>query len=194
MAVQDVLKILETNEISKRLPSSYSIDNTILSSIINAISDELNELFQAIIGIEKIEDIDYLFGKSLDYYGEDYEEYRDGDDDKDYKRRIKAIKASFGSLGDENTIIEGLASYFNIDSSDIHIYQNGVRGINIEYPKAINDTRFHNIAKKIKAGGIRFMVSKDVYWEDYTYEQLATMGYEQLKEYRYEKGREKTYL
>ena len=36
------------------------------------------------------------------------------------------------------------------------------------------------------------MVSKDVYWEDFTYEQLATMSYEQLKEYRYEKGREET--
>lgn len=193
MAVQDVLKILETNEISKRLPSSYSIDNTILSSIINALSDELNELFQAIIDTEKIEDIDYMFGKSLDYYGEDYGEYRDGDMDKDYKRRIKAIKISFGSLGDENTIIDGLASYFGINSSDIRIYKNGVRGINVEYPERINDSKFYDITEKIKAGGIRFVVSKDVYWEDFTYEQLATMSYEQLKEYRYEKGREETY-
>ena len=69
-----------------------------------------------------------MFGKSLDYYGEDYGEYRNGDMDKDYKRRIKAIKISFGSLGDENTIIDGLASYFGINSSEFVSIKMGLEG------------------------------------------------------------------
>lgn len=89
MAVNDVIKLLKENELSERLPSSYNIENTKIKYIMEAIQDELNELYQAIIDVEKLEDMDFMFGKSIDFYGEDCGEYRNGTNDSEYKNKIK---------------------------------------------------------------------------------------------------------
>lgn len=92
------------------------------------------------------------------------------------------------SLGDEDTIIKGLSSYFSVLENAIHIYKNGIRAIEIEYPDELNEENVYYITKEIKAAGIRFILTKDLYWEDLTYEQMETMTYEQLEKYRYERG------
>lgn len=46
MPVSDVLKKIEKGELAYKLPSSYNIDNNIIAAIMEAITDELNELLK----------------------------------------------------------------------------------------------------------------------------------------------------
>lgn len=188
MPVSDVLKKIEKGELAYKLPSSYNIDNNIIAAIMEAITDELNELFKAIEDTEKVKDIDFIFGKSIDYYGADYEEYRQGDTDIDYLNRIRSLKLAFGSLGDTDTIIRELSGYFNYNSERINVNNVGTRKIEVIYPTELQEESVKKILLRLKAAGIRFELTKDQYWEDFTYEQLEEKTYEELEKLRYERG------
>lgn len=188
MPVSDVLKQLKYGELAYSLPSSYNIDNNIISAIMESITNELNELFKAIEDTEKVKDIDFIFGKSLDYYGDDYEEYRQGDNDIDYLNRIKSLMLAYGSLGDQDTIIRGLSGYFGFPESLLQINNAGTRKIEIVYPTELNEDNMEKILLRLKAAGIRYELTKDQYWEDFTYEQLEEKTYEELEKLRYERG------
>lgn len=188
MPVNDILKQLNEGELAYRLPSSYNIDNNIISAIMDSVTLELNELFKAIRDTEKVKDIDFIFGRSLDYYGDDYEEYRQGDNDIDYLNRIKSLMLAYGSLGDQDTIIRGLAGYFGFPESLLQINNAGTRKIEIVYPTELNEDNMEKILLRLKAAGIRYELTKDQYWEDFTYEQLEEKTYEELEKLRYERG------
>lgn len=188
MPVSDVLKQLKYGELAYSLPSSYNIDNNIIAAIIESITNELNELFKAIEDVEKIKDIDFMFGKSIDYYGNDYDEFRQGDEDLQYLNRIRSLKISFGSLGDQDTMIRGLSGYFGFENNLVQIRRAGEKLIEIIYPTAIDENDFNNIVKKIKAAGIRYVLTKDTYWSDLTYEEIERLTYEELEKLRYERG------
>lgn len=188
MPVSDVLKQLKYGELAYSLPSSYNIDNNIIAAIMESITNELNELFKAIEDVEKIKDIDFMFGKSIDYYGDDYEEYRQGDNDIDYLNRIKSLMLAYGSLGDQDTIIRGLSGYFGFPESLLQINNAGTRKIEIVYPTELNEDNMEKILLRLKAAGIRYELTKDQYWEDFTYEQLEEKTYEELEKLRYERG------
>lgn len=188
MPVSDVLKKIEKGELSYKLPSSYNIDNNIIAAIMEAITDELNELFKAIEDTEKVKDIDFIFGKSIDYYGSDYEEYRQRDNDIDYLNRIKSLMLTYGSLGDQDTIIRGLSGYFGFPESLLRINNAGTRKIEIVYPTELDEDNMKKILLRLKAAGIRYELTKDQYWEDFTYEQLEEKTYEELEKLRYERG------
>ena len=74
MAVSDVLTKLYPNSMAEKLPSSYSIDNTIIANLMSIIQDEVEELKTAIEDVEKMKNFDFIFGKTIDYYANDYEE------------------------------------------------------------------------------------------------------------------------
>lgn len=188
MPVSDVLKQLKYGESAYSLPSSYNIDNNIIAAIMESITNELNELFKAIEDVEKIKDIDFMFGKSIDYYGNDYDEFRQGDEDLQYLNRIRSLKISFGSLGDQDTIIRGLSGYFGFPESLLQINNAGTRKIEIVYPTELNEDNMEKILLRLKAAGIRFELTKDQYWEDFTYEKLEEKTYEELEKLRYERG------
>lgn len=188
MPVSDILKQLKEGELAYRLPSSYNIDNNIISAIMDSVTIELNELFKAIEDTEKVKDIDFIFGKSLDYYGDDYEEYRQGDNDIDYLNRIKSLMLAYGSLGDQDTIIRGLSGYFGFPESLLQINNAGTRKIEIVYPTELDEDNMEKILLRLKAAGIRYELTKDQYWEDFTYEQLEEKTYEELAKLRYERG------
>lgn len=188
MPVNDILKQLNEGELAYRLPSSYNIDNNIISAIMDSVTLELNELFKAVEDTEKVKDIDFIFGKSLDYYGDDYEEYRQGDDDIDYLNRIKSLMLAYGSLGDQDTIIRGLSGYFGFPESLLQINNAGTRKIEIVYPTELDEDNMEKILLRLKAAGIRYELTKDQYWEDFTYEQLEEKTYEELAKLRYERG------
>lgn len=188
MPVSDVLKQLKYGELAYSLPSSYNIDNNIIAAIMESITNELNELFKAIEDVEKIKDIDFMFGKSIDYYGNDYDEFRQGDEDLQYLNRIRSLKISFGSLGDQDTIIRGLSGYFGFPESLLQINNAGTRKIEIVYPTELNEDNMEKILLRLKAAGIRYELTKDQYWEDFTYEQLEEKTYEELEKLRYERG------
>lgn len=188
MPVSDILKQLKEGELAYRLPSSYNIDNNIISAIMDSVTLELNELFKAIEDTEKVKDIDFIFGKSLDYYGDDYEEYRQGDNDIDYLNRIKSLMLAYGSLGGQDTIIRGLSGYFGFPESLLQINNAGTRKIEVVYPTELNEESMEKILLRLKAAGIRYELTKDQYWEDFTYEQLEEKTYEELEKLRYERG------
>lgn len=188
MPVNDILKQLNEGELAYRLPSSYNIDNNIISAIMDSVTLELNELFKAIEDTEKVKDIDFIFGKSLDYYGDDYEEYRQGDNDIDYLNRIKSLMLAYGSLGDQDTIIRGLSGYFGFPESLLQINNAGTRKIEIVYPTELDEDNMEKILLRLKAAGIRYELTKDQYWEDFTYEQLEEKTYKELEKLRYERG------
>lgn len=188
MPVSDILKQLNEGELAYRLPSSYNIDNNIISAIMDSVTLELNELFKAIEDTEKVKDIDFIFGKSLDYYGDDYEEYRQRDNDIDYLNRIKSLMLAYGSLGDQDTIIRGLSGYFGFSESLLQINNAGTRKIEVVYPTELNEDNMEKILLRLKAAGIRFELTKDQYWEDFTYEKLEEKTYEELEKLRYERG------
>lgn len=188
MPVNDILKQLNEGELAYRLPSSYNIDNNIISAIMDSVTLELNELFKAVEDTEKVKDIDFIFGKSIDYYGSDYEEYRQGDDDIDYLNRIRSLKLAFGSLGDTDTIIRDLSGYFNYNTERINVNNVGTRKIEVVYPTELQEESVKKILLRLKAAGIRYELTKDQYWEDFTYEQLEEKTYEELAKLRYERG------
>lgn len=188
MPVSDVLKQLKYGELAYSLPSSYNIDNNIIAAIMESITNELNELFKAIEDVEKIKDIDFMFGKSIDYYGNDYDEFRQGDEDLQYLNRIRSLKISFGSLGDQDAIIRGLSGYFGFPESLLQINNAGTRKIEIVYPTELNEDNMEKILLRLKAAGIRYELTKDQYWEYFTYEQLEEKTYEELEKLRYERG------
>lgn len=190
MPVNDILKVLDSSELSEKMPSSYNIENTILSNIINVFTDEFNDLIQAIKDIEVINDIDKNFGKSLDYLGSDYNESRDGETDEDYLNRIKTKILTTGSIGDENSIIDGLAGYFNLNPKLFQIETIGLRLIEVIYPAEIEEDKILFVLKSLKAAGIRLILTKDKFWEDMTYEEIAQLTYEELKKFRYERRKE----
>mgnify|MGYP000007939464 CR=1 FL=1 len=190
MPVNDILKALDSSELSEKMPSSYNIENTILSNIINVFTDEFNGLIQAIKDIEVINDIDKNFGKSLDYLGSDYNESRDEETDEDYLNRIKTKILTTGSIGDENSIIDGLAGYFNLNPKLFQIVTIGLRLIEVIYPAEIEEDKILFVLKSLKAAGIRLILTKDKFWEDMTYEEIAQLTYEELKKFRYERRKE----
>lgn len=190
MPVSDILTPLNSVNVAEKLPASYNIENTILSNIIEVFTDEFNEIIQAIKEVETINDIDKNFGKSLDYLGSDYNESRDGQTDEDYLNRIKSKIITTGSIGDENSIINGLAGYFNMDPKSFQIETIGLRLIEVIYPAEIEEEKIISVLKSLKAAGIRLVLTKDMFWEDMTYEEIAQLTYEELKKFRYERRKE----
>ena len=187
MAVSDVLTKLYPNSMAEKLPSSYSIDNTIIANLMSIIQDEVEELKTAIEDVEKMKNFDFIFGKTIDYYANDYEEKREGDNDSDFKDRLRTLKITYGSLGDEDTILKSLASYFKYEVNRFSVKRIDTRTIEITYPAELDDKEVLYIAKKVKAAGIRLIVTKNDYWEDYTFDELATRTYDELAKLRYER-------
>lgn len=187
MAVLDVLSILSPNEMAGKLPSSYAIDDTIISNLMGIIQDEIEELKSVIQDVEKMKNFDLIFGKTIDYYGADYQEKREGDTDSEFKNRLKTLKIAYGSLGDEDTILKALSSYFNYEVTRFSIDHINTRTIEITYPAELDNSEVLYILKKVKAAGIILFATKNEYWEDYTFDELATRTYDELAKLRYER-------
>lgn len=190
MPVNDIIKPLNSIDIAEKMPSSYNVDNTVLFNIIDVFTDEFNELIKAIQDVEKINDIDKNFGKSLDYLGSDYNESREGQTDEEYLNRIKTKILTTGSIGDENSIINGLAGYYDMNPTSFFIDTIGLRTIELIYPAEIDEERILQVLKSLKAAGIKVVLTKDKFWEDMTYEEIAQLTYEELKKFRYERRKE----
>lgn len=190
MPVIDYIKQLNSENIMEKLPASYNINNSIISKILEVFTSELNEIIIAINDVEKINDIDINFGKSLDYLGSNYSVNRDGENDNEFLNRIKSKIITTGSIGDENSIISGLAGYFNLEQTLFQVETVGLRTIEVIYPSEIEESKILEVLKSLKAAGIKLILTKDKFWEDMTYEEISKLTYDDLKKFRYEREKE----
>lgn len=190
MPVIDYIKQLNSENIMEKLPASYNINNSIISKILEVFTSELNEIIVAINDVEKINDIDINFGKSLDYLGSNYSVNRDGENDNEFLNRIKSKIITTGSIGDENSIISGLAGYFNLEQTLFQVETVGLRTIEVIYPSEIEESKILEVLKSLKAAGIKLILTKDKFWEDMTYEEISKLTYDDLKKFRYEREKE----
>lgn len=187
MAVHDIISTLNGDDVAEKLPSSYNIENSFMKKIIETFVEEFNEVVEAIKDIESINDIDCNFGKTLDYLGENFSERRNGDNDSSYLARIKMKNLSAGSLGDEDSIISGCAGYFGLPEALFQVKTIGIRYIEMIYPTEIDEDKLLEILKSLKAAGIKLKLTKDKFWEDYSYDQLKNLSYEDLAKLRYQR-------
>lgn len=190
MPVIDYIKQLNSENVMEKLPASYNVNNSIMSKILEVFTSELNEIIIAINDVEKINDIDVNFGKSLDYLGSNYSVNRDGENDNEYLNRIKSKIITTGSIGDENSIISGLAGYFNLEQTLFQVETVGLRTIEVIYPSEIEESKILEVLKSLKAAGIKLILTKDKFWEDMTYEEISKLTYDDLKKFRYEREKE----
>lgn len=187
MAVHDIISTLNGDDVAEKLPSSYNIENSFMKKIIETFVEEFNEVVEAIKDIELINDIDCNFGKTLDYLGENFSERRNRDNDSSYLARIKMKNLSAGSLGDEDSIISGCAGYFGLPEALFQVKTIGIRYIEMIYPTEIDEDKLLEILKSLKAAGIKLKLTKDKFWEDYSYDQLKNLSYEDLAKLRYQR-------
>lgn len=187
MPVLEEIKQLENFELANRLPASYNVENSNISLLLEIVKEQINELSKSILDVETINNIDLAFGKTLDYIGSDYLEERNGENDEEFLKRIKNKKMASGSFGDMDTIIEGIAEHFKCPESFFTLKRVGTKKIEIIYPTHFSEAELIKTLVNLKAAGIIYILTKDKFWEDYTYEQLAQFGYEHLEELRYQK-------
>ena len=156
--VRNIIKILNEGDLSYKLPSSYKIDNTIISKILEVIEEEINEFREACYGVEDLHDMNNKTGVNLDNYAKNFYIKREGYNDDEFRKIIQVILNSRGSYGDNNTIIKNLADYFNLQYPDFGTEIIDTRKLKILIPGTVSETEAFNMIKKIKAAGIRLKV------------------------------------
>lgn len=182
-------KISNIIDVKKFLTQPFKIKKrTIIKDLLDSISDEFLRLDYEIKKCENLVLYENNKGKQLDFLGSNFNEFRDGDDDENYLERIKFLKESSNSYGDENTIINVFSDYFNIDKNNLTIENIDIRKIKLTIPDGLDLNVARNLLLKIKAAGIRIQIELDKYWEDFTYEEIENYTYKSMEKYRYERG------
>ena len=156
--VRESIKILNKGDLAYKLPSSYKIDDTIISKILEVIEEEINEFRQACYGVEDVHNMDNKNGVNLDNYAKNFEIKRNGYNDGEFRKIIQVILNARGSYGDNDTIIKNLADYFNLQYPDFWTEIIDTRKLKIFIPGTVSEIEAFNMIKKIKAAGIRLKV------------------------------------
>ena len=191
--VKETIPILNTGYMANSLPSSYKIDNTIISKLLLIIEEEINEFRTACYGVEDIHDISKKYGENIDNFATNYDMLRLGDSDERFLDRIKIKLSTRGSLGDNDTILRVLGDFYNRSYSEFETNITDIRKIDVGCPSDLNVSEVFRLVKSIKAAGIRLEVTPDKYWEDLHYEEplsgsIAELTYDQLEDLRYERN------
>lgn len=157
MSVEDKFKKFEGRYLDKRLTDFFKKDkDTLLRAILEAAKEEFIELQKATVEVEELVDFDNNYGNNLDLLGSNYNELRHGESDERFLDRIKALMYAFGSHGDEDTIISGLAKYLATDEKNIRIHQIDIRKIKISFATVLSIKKINSFIKRVKAAGIRY--------------------------------------
>lgn len=92
-------------------------------SNISLLFEVIVEVFQEIVDVfqqlRDLEDINNVFGATLDLMGKDYKVNRDGMTDDQFRSVILAKQYNFNSGNDVNKIL----SYFNLFANDVHMVE-----------------------------------------------------------------------
>ncbi|MGL4449911.1 MAG: hypothetical protein ACRCTZ_01820 [Sarcina sp.] len=159
--VEDKFPFLIGRELDIKLPQIFKEkQNTSIRDFLECIKEEFNDMQKALVDVENLADFDNNHGYQLDLLGANIKEDRIGEDDKYYRNRIKLLTYSSNSLGDENTIINGLSKYLDIDTNEIYTSIIDTRKIKVRFEDKLPDLiKTSRILKRIKAAGIRLVTS-----------------------------------
>ncbi|MGL4652594.1 MAG: hypothetical protein ACRCX2_12575 [Paraclostridium sp.] len=161
--VQDKFPFLEGRELDKKLPQIFKNNkNTFIRDLLDCIKEEFNELQKTLVDVEGLVDYDNNSGYQLDLLGSNIKEGRDGESDTRYRARIKAMMYASNSLGDENTIINGMSSYLNIPPSAVGTSVVATRTIELRFPAVVSIKKTDKYIKRVKAAGIKYRIKVEV--------------------------------
>lgn len=91
--------------------------------LMDAILERSRDRDAALETMNAYHSLEYLSGKSLDYFGEDYRVYRAGADDDYYKFKIRAAMVAATVDGTADSIIRAVSFILGCKYSDVHIVQ-----------------------------------------------------------------------
>lgn len=91
--------------------------------IMNAILQRSNDFDTALEKMNIFHSLEYLTGKSLDYFGEQFNVYRAGANDDFYKFKIRAAMVAATADGTTDSIIKAVAYILDCQYSDVRIIQ-----------------------------------------------------------------------
>lgn len=161
--VQDKFPYLKGRELDKKLPQIFKEHkNTYIRDLLECLKEEFNELQTTLVKVENLIDFDNNYGIQLDLLGSNIKEGRDGESDNRYRARIKAMMYAANSLGDENTIINGLASYLNINPSNVGTSVIDTRTIELKFPAVVSVKKTNKYVKRVKAAGIKYKLKVEI--------------------------------
>lgn len=161
--VSDKFPYLLGRELDKKLPQIFKEHkNTYIRDLLECIKEEFNDLQSTLVDVEKLVDFDNNYGIQLDLLGSNIKEGRDGESDSRYRARIKAMMYAANSLGDENTIINGISSYLNINPSNVGTKVIDIRTIELKFPAVVSVKKTNKYVKRVKAAGIKYKLKVEI--------------------------------
>lgn len=175
--------------ITKKLTQPFKLrKNTKLKDLLDCIGDEISFIRNQIIQCEDLVIYNNNKGKQLDLLGSNFNEKRNLDTDEDFLDRIIFIKQSAGSLGDENTIINAVSNYLNVEKSKIKIETVDIRKIKVRFENELpNLIKTSRILKQTKAAGIRLVTSHRYQYQNtqnYSYAHFLSDSMEFVQDVR----------
>ncbi|MEG3013090.1 MAG: hypothetical protein RR795_01360 [Cetobacterium sp.] len=186
--VEDKFKKLEKYDLNKKITQAFkNKENTFLKELLDCIRLEFNELQESQIKVEKLVLFEENEGIQLDYLGSNIKEKREGDEDQEFLNRIIIAYGASSNLGDDNSIINLLSNFLDVNSNQIETEIIDVRKIRVTIPGGKDIIETTNFLNKIKVAGVRTLVELNKYWSDLTYEEIENLTYEELEKYRYER-------
>lgn len=162
--------------------------SSLVKDLLDVFRTEINELLESFKESDDLVTFDNHYGENIDKLGSNILEFRLGDNDETYLERVKIAYDMSNCMGDDNTIIQLVARFFNVSERDIQTDIIDVRKIRITIPDTIKMEDAYNFASRIKVAGIKLDIEWNRYWEDFTYEELSNFTYEELESYRYERS------
>lgn len=162
-------------------------ESSLVKDLLDVFRVEINELLASFKESNDLVLFDNHYSENIDKLGSNILEFRLGDNDPNYLERVKIAYDMSNCMGDDDTIIQLVARFFNISQTDVQTDIIDVRKIRITIPDSIKMEDAYNFASRIKVAGIKLEIEWNRYWEDFTYEELGEFTYEELGNYRYER-------
>ncbi|MGL5230008.1 MAG: hypothetical protein ACRC8F_04215 [Cetobacterium sp.] len=110
--------------------------------------------------IHNLLDLNKCIGEDLDNFGKNWQIYRGGRNDKEYRKWIKAFRAFKTNKNDRNTLINAIAVGLNVDKKNVQLYENAtsIGGkpcvVRVDINQAYSLDKMLEVSNMIKAAGI----------------------------------------
>ncbi len=148
-----------------------------LFEINNSSAERVIKLWE---DIGKLTNPDNLVGAPLDLFGENYKVYRDGDNDDEYRKRIKFEVLTLQFQGSISDYKEILAFYYDLAPEEFYTSE-GVATIKVGIPPGLDRVEVFRNLHRLKAAGVKLIIEFNTYISDFTFEELESFTFEELE-------------